>query len=444
VAQVSEVVTKHPAKVAVGSVLVLAGCSRLHITRYLRKAFMPGAFVFLALRYSSRSDTSDSIISLFLRVFKSPALNRLVGDALGLALLGGIFSSTGGLLAFNLNAISAYAKDQLFSLVKFLPQVKRELDKERKNLDATLKSELKSKVAAMGEVLRSLPESGRTSSEVLAFMQEQVQREDSIWLDGKVSGSVYHGIKEHQDVLNQAFGYYSLSNPLHPEIWPSMMKYDSEIIAMTASLVNGGIGSVCGCTSSGGTESIILAIKAHRDYYRESAGINDPELVSCTSAHAAVDKACNLMGIRHIKVPMDPATFQCDLRGTRIMKCLSYLLIMMNVLFLIACTAMERAIGPNTIMLYGKDHRSTFCQLTPDFANICTVVYCLASAPGYPQGVIDPVAAMGQLAVKYQIGLHVDCCLGGFVLPFAKKLGYDIPGSSLLFYSFILRNMSSL
>lgn len=98
----------------------------------------------------------------------------------------------------------------------------------------------------------------------------------------------------------------------------------------------------------------------------------------CTSAHAAVDKGCDIMGIRLIKVPMNPTTYECDL------------------------VALERAIGPNTIMLY-------------------------SSAPGYPQGVIDPIRAMGQIALRYSVGLHVDCCLGGFVLPFAKRLNYDLP-----------------
>jgi sphinganine-1-phosphate aldolase len=86
------------------------------------------------------------------------------------------------------------------------------------------------------------------------------------------------------------------------------------------------------------------------------------------------------MGIKLIKVALDPETFKIDL------------------------SALRAAIGPNTIMMY-------------------------ASAPSYPHGAIDPVAEMGKIAVQYNIGLHVDCCLGGFVLPFAKKMGYSIPGT---------------
>jgi sphinganine-1-phosphate aldolase len=192
---------------------------------------------------------------------------------------------------------------------------------------------------------------------------------------------VYHGGREHQDLLNKAFNLYSIANPLHPDIWPSGMKYESELIAMVATMMSSKSSTesgICGSTTSGGTESIVLATKAHRDFYRNRHNITQPEVVACVSAHAAIDKACDILGIKLIKVPMDPVTFKCDLR------------------------AMEWAIGPNTIMLY-------------------------SSAPQFPQGVIDDIAGISALAVKYNVGQHVDCCLGGFILPFAKKLGYDIP-----------------
>jgi sphinganine-1-phosphate aldolase len=96
------------------------------------------------------------------------------------------------------------------------------------------------------------------------------------------------------------------------------------------------------------------------------------------TAHAAVDKACDLLGIKLIKVDVDQKTFRVSLQ------------------------ALRKAIGPNTIMMY-------------------------SSAPQYPHGAIDNIKEMSKLAVKYNIGLHVDCCLGGFVLPFARKLGYSIP-----------------
>ena len=146
---------------------------------------------------------------------------------------------------------------------------------------------------------------------------------------------------------------------------------------MTAGLVRGGCATVCGCTTSGGTESIVLAVKAHRDLYR-ARGVTAPEVLCCVSAHAALDKACDLMGISLIKVPLDTRTYT------------------------LCVDSMRRRIGPNTILIY-------------------------ASAPSFPQGTIDPVAALSALAVRHGVGLHVDCCLGGFVLPFARRLGYPVP-----------------
>ncbi len=104
---------------------------------------------------------------------------------------------------------------------------------------------------------------------------------------------------------------------------------------------------MCGCTTSGGTESIVLAIKAHRDYYSRRHGITRPELVCCVTAHAAVDKACELLGITLIKVPMCPQTCQISLPAVR------------------------RAVGANTIMLYGS---------APSFPQVCTAHSTLLTA----------------------------------------------------------------
>eukprot|EP00644_Phytophthora_capsici_P010474 jgi/Phyca11/568775/estExt2_Genewise1.C_PHYCAscaffold_300176 len=147
---------------------------------------------------------------------------------------------------------------------------------------------------------------------------------------------------------------------------------------MTAGLMNGGHPEVCGTLSSGGTESIFLATKTHREYYRHKHGITKPEIIACVTAHAAIDKACEILGIKLIKVPMDPKTLKMDLNAVR------------------------WSISANTILLY-------------------------SSAPNFPHGMIDDIGELSNLAVQNDIGLHVDCCLGGFVLPFAHQLRQDIP-----------------
>jgi glutamate/tyrosine decarboxylase-like PLP-dependent enzyme len=227
------------------------------------------------------------------------------------------------------------------------------------------------------KALTSLPVQGLSSDAVLAFLRGESEKDASVWKTGKVSGTVYCGDEAHHALLNAAFALYSVANPLHPETWPRSLRLEAEVVRMTASLVRGSCSTVCGSTTSGGTESIILAIKAHRDLYRERYGITRPEVVCCSSAHAAVDKGCDLMGIRLVKVPLDAE------------HCASI-------------SHIKSAINSNTVLLY-------------------------ASAPSYPQGTIDAVAAMSALAQRFGVGLHVDCCLGGFVLPFAKKLGYSLP-----------------
>ena len=148
---------------------------------------------------------------------------------------------------------------------------------------------------------------------------------------------------------------------------------------MTAGLLgggsrHGGSPSVCGCVTSGGTESILTAIRTTRDFFAAHKGISSPEMVVAVSAHAAVYKAANYFGIKLVRVPVD-AALQMDVAATR------------------------RAVTPNTVLIY-------------------------TSAPGFPHGVVDNIPALAAVATSAGCGLHVDACLGGFLLPFAPKAGW--------------------
>ena len=280
---------------------------------------------------------------------------------------------------------------KLFTYSLYIPFVKNALNSEKLKIMDSFEKDLKSKSRNISNSNIELPKHGLSANNILSLMNDCAKVENQIWQHGKVSGAIYHGVKEHQDLLNKAFGMYSISNPLHPDIWPSGMKFESEIISMTKSLVCGTCETVCGSTTSGGTESIILAIKAHRDYYFNQHGITEPELICSTSAHAAVDKACDLMKIKLVKIPMDPVTYMLDL------------------------DSVAHYINKNTILIY-------------------------ASAPSYPQGVIDPISSLSVLALKYGVGLHVDCCLGGFFLPFARKLKHP----SIPVFDFSLPGVTSM
>lgn len=375
-----------PLALAGGSLLIM----KLHIYRYVKKyLLLPIGVTTLVYRliYSTNSPTILESILLLLNSIKNKKMNYLLSDIVGLIIILTTIQGINILTSLNFTIIKKYIMNYGYDIVKFLPQIQQQLKDEKMKFEATLDHDLKQKSRNYGESLMKLPSKGISSDYILTLMSNAVNVENNNWEGGKVSGSVYHGGKEHQNLLNQAFSLYSLANPLHPDIWPSGMKFESEVIAMTASLMTKkrlNETDICGSTTSGGTESIILAAKAHRDYYRWKYGITEPEIVACVSAHAAIEKACELLSIKLIQVPMDSKTFKVNLN------------------------AVEWAITPNTVMIY-------------------------SSAPQFPQGVIDPISKLSDLAVRYEVGLHVDCCLGGFVLPFAKKLGYDIPGTIMYF-----------
>ncbi len=231
----------------------------------------------------------------------------------------------------------------------------------------------------------SLPEAGRDRDAILAEMQEIASLEEARWSAGYASGSVYNRDPEHIGFLNEAYAINSQSNPLHTDLWPSAIKYESEIVSMTANMLGAGQsgaepgtpGEICGTISSGGSESIQLAMKTYRDYGRDKKGITEPEMIVPASAHAAFDKAAEYFGIKIIHVPLADG-YRADVAAT------------------------EKAITDNTVVIVG-------------------------SAPQFPHGLIDPIEELSELARGRGIGFHTDSCLGGFVLPWAEKLGYDVP-----------------
>jgi sphinganine-1-phosphate aldolase len=230
-----------------------------------------------------------------------------------------------------------------------------------------------------------LPKDGRKKEEIIKEMEALNAKEEPKWKDGFVSGAVYHGDEDHIDFLNQVYVLNSQSNPLHTDVWPSTTKYEAEVVAMTANMLNADKvtedpdcdDEVGGVVSSGGTESILLAMKTYRDWARDMKGISKPEMIVPRTAHAAFDKASQYFNINMKRIPVDEGC-KADLSKTK------------------------DAITDNTIVIVG-------------------------SAPSFPHGTIDPIEELSELARENDIGFHTDACLGGFILPWAAKLGYDIP-----------------
>ncbi|MFQ5614363.1 MAG: pyridoxal phosphate-dependent decarboxylase family protein [Anaerolineae bacterium] len=258
-----------------------------------------------------------------------------------------------------------------------VPAVQRQIEGEYDSLLAGLEGSLKPYRGEFASYLR-LPEVGRDRADILREMEALQAREAARWRDGFASGAVYHGDEAHIEFLNRVYALHSQSNPLHADLWPSASKFEAEIVAMTAAMLGAdGAAEICGTVSSGGTESILLAMKAYRDWARERRGITRPEMVVPATAHAAFDKAAHYFNIKQVRVPVGP-DFRADVAATR------------------------RAINRNTVVVVG-------------------------SAPSFPHGVIDPIEELSELARQRGIGFHTDACLGGFVLPWAEKLGYDVP-----------------
>ena len=230
-------------------------------------------------------------------------------------------------------------------------------------------------------VNRALPEKGRPREEILAELAPRAEEEDAFLETGKCSGTMYCGDHEHYAFMNEAFGLFAHVNALQRDMCPSATRFEGEIIAMALDLFHAGAvtdGEPAGMVTTGGTGSIAHAMLAYRDHAAATRGVRRPNVIKPETAHPAFDKACHLFGIELRRAPVDPVTTRADL------------------------DSIAAHIDDQTVALVG-------------------------SACNYGYGTVDPIAELGALAQRHGIGLHVDGCLGGFILPFGEELGYPIP-----------------
>ncbi|CCK73017.1 sphinganine-1-phosphate aldolase DPL1 KNAG_0M01640 [Huiozyma naganishii CBS 8797] len=225
-----------------------------------------------------------------------------------------------------------------------------------------------------------LPEEGLSSDVILEELDRlKTFLPHSKWEDGKVSGAVYHGGSDLIHLQSQAFEKYCVANQLHPDVFPAVRKMEAEVVAMTLRIFHAPEETGCGTTTSGGTESLLLACLSAKMFGLRHKGITEPEMIVPVTAHAGFDKAAYYFGIKLHHVELDPVTFKVDLRKVR------------------------RFITKNTVLLAG-------------------------SMPNFPHGIDDDIVGLGKLAQSYNIPLHVDCCLGSFIVAFAEEAGFtDVP-----------------
>lgn len=225
-----------------------------------------------------------------------------------------------------------------------------------------------------------LPSKGKSKNAVLSQMTAW-RKNDVRWREGKVFSLVFFAGEEASSVVKEAFNLFFSENGLNPTAFPSLRRFETEVVAMMASLL-GGNEQTAGNMTSGGTESIILTCLAAREWGRaQRPAVNTPEIILPTTAHPAFDKAAHYFDMRVIHVPVGD-DFRADVAAT------------------------EAAITSNTVLIVG-------------------------SAPAYPHGVIDPIQELAALAKKNDLLCHVDACVGGLMLPFVRRLGYDLPNFDL-------------
>jgi sphinganine-1-phosphate aldolase len=223
----------------------------------------------------------------------------------------------------------------------------------------------------------SLPERGVPAGEVLDELKA-LRANDLPTHGGRTLAYVYDsGLPEVDELGAAAHALASSANGLDPTVFPSLLRMENDIVAAAANLLGGS--TAAGSVTSGGTESCLLAVLAAREARPD---VDRPKIVIPTTAHAAFHKAAHYFGVEAVAVPVDPVTFTAD------------------------PVAMAQAIDERTVLV-------------------------VASAPSYAHGVLDPVAEIAAAAAQRGVRCHVDACIGGWLLPYFRRLGVPVPGFDL-------------
>ena len=274
----------------------------------------------------------------------------------------------------------------IWSLIKMLPPVKKYIRSELLKAKQRLSDKKCNVTGSTPEEkrllskLRTLPQKGLSCDGVMERLDAYTRlltKDGATWKNSKISGAVYHIREEYDDLAAKVFRHQLHANPLHFDVFEDARRCEAELVSWVWHLYNGPSDSEpCGAVTSGGTESIVLAVLACRNrLLSRCSGIKWPEIIVSSTTHVAVEKAAEMFRCRVIKVPPVMPTGQADVEG------------------------MRRRINKNTCMIFG-------------------------SAPSFPWGCVDDLGAIGKLGLEYDIPVHADCCLGGFLIPFAAEAGF--------------------
>jgi glutamate/tyrosine decarboxylase-like PLP-dependent enzyme len=220
-----------------------------------------------------------------------------------------------------------------------------------------------------------LPSTSRSPADVLAELQA-MKAGDVRWRDGRAFTLAYFAGDEVVALAEEAYRRFSTENALNTDAFPSLRRIQADVVGAVIGWLEGGPGAA-GFMTTGGTESILMAVKAARERGAAERGVSRPNVVLPASAHAAFEKGCVYFGLESRRIPV-AADWRADV------------------------DAMAAAIDDDTVLVVG-------------------------SAPQYPQGVIDPIPAIAALAAERDVNCHVDACMGGVTLTYLARLGHVIP-----------------
>jgi len=223
--------------------------------------------------------------------------------------------------------------------------------------------------------MKQLPERGLSPDEVMARLRS-MQVNDGDYHNARTWGLIYNAGPDVDAMVEAAGAHVMLENALNPLVFPSLREMQRDVVQTSAALLNGG-DDCGGAMTSGGTESIFLAVATARDKARAERGVRHGRMVMPKTAHPAFVKAAHYLDVEYVQMPL------------------------------------------------GEDLRTRAEDLAPMIDE--GTVLCVGSAPAYPFGMIDPIPEMAAAAAERGVPFHVDACLGGFMLPFLERIGCDVP-----------------
>ncbi|ETN43289.1 uncharacterized protein HMPREF1541_02448 [Cyphellophora europaea CBS 101466] len=251
-------------------------------------------------------------------------------------------------------------------------QVEKQIIATRKDIESRIASNIPSTTRNV-----ILPAEPWTAEHLRSELSALAAAKRTRWEEGKVSGAVYHGGSDLIALQHEAMQLFSVSNPIHADVFPAVRKMEAEVVAMVLSLFNAPP-TAAGATTSGGTESILMAVLSARNKAYHERNVTAPEMIIPQTGHAAFQKAAEYFKIKVHLAPCPAPAYTVSIPHVR------------------------RLINPNTILLVG-------------------------SCPNYPHGIIDPIPALSKLALSHSTPLHVDCCLGSFLIPCLSAAGFPEP-----------------